>query len=122
MRRWFNMVAGIAVLTGCPGPDTDTDTQDTEDTDVVDECADYTRDVFEAVELENLCAYYITCPESIHDTVAECAQFVKGQHTQTSCWDARTARDCIEWLSTAGECATSADVDDSCNAYWTTCE
>lgn len=122
MRRWFNMVAGIAVLTGCPGPDTDTDTQDTEGTDVVDECADYTREIVEALHLEAMCTYYVSCPDHGYEDVADCVQIERAKHRQTNCWDNCHARDCVEAVTNADECATVADIDNACNLYWTTCE
>lgn len=114
----MRLVAVCLLLAACPSPTDDDPVETDSDTDVVETCDDYEQTVFEALELEVLCAHVVTCPEWEGETVEECAGIQKSFYDQTGCWDACEARDCMAWIAQQDHCPSAAELDASCYSYW----
>lgn len=114
----MRLVAVCLLLAACPSPTDDDPVETDSDTDVVETCDDYEQTVFEALELEALCAHVVTCPDSAYATVENCMIAEKSLYDQTGCWDACEARDCMAWVAQQDHCPTATEFDPVCDSYW----
>ena len=117
LRRWLLLVS-LGLATGCPGEPTDTGSPVETDSDVqdTDPCPGAPeKQPYIDTHLQDLCTWWVSCPDAPYETVQECVEIIGGGFTSRPCWQRCSAAACIDWVAQQDGCETTMDLPQVCS-------